>query len=101
MKDKISDVMAGRVGAEKLPVQHMRNPGQRMPVAGITRCKGPCDAFECYAGLDVWIFINVNRVVKINKIIGIDLAINCRGDHRQSQTNPKLVIIVELLCHQR
>jgi hypothetical protein len=29
------------------------------------------------------------------------LAINCRGDHRQSQTNPKLVIIVELLCHQR
>jgi len=59
-----------------------------MPKAGVTRSEGPLDGFKCDTGLDVWVFIDIDGVIKINKIIGTDLVKDYYNGKHQSHTNP-------------
>jgi len=49
MNYNVGEVMSARVHAVKLDVSHVRQPGDRMPVACIKRGKGPNNIFACYA----------------------------------------------------
>jgi hypothetical protein len=66
-----------------------------MPVTAVIGGEGPFDGLECYTGLDVWVSVDVKRVIVINKIIRPDPVINGCGRERQSYANPKLVKAVE------
>src|SRR5579864_8258840 len=59
---------AGVVQSENLAVQHERNPGQRMPVAGVSMRKGPEQIFERHSGLDMRIFCYVLLVIKVDEV---------------------------------
>ena len=63
-----------------------------MPVIGVTGSEGPFDGFRCDAGLNVWVFINIHRVIEVNKIIGANLAEDCCGGECQGQANPKAAV---------
>ena len=41
VKEKIYQVRSKRPGAEELHIEHVREPGQRVPIAGVKAGKGP------------------------------------------------------------
>ena len=47
----------------------MGDHGQRVPVAQHNGCKRPLDVLEAYSRLNVIIFSDVSRIIKINKIV--------------------------------
>ena len=55
--------MPCRLQAEELDVQHMRNPGQGVPIAGIGRSQRPGQAFNGQAILNRFIFIHIDGVI--------------------------------------
>ena len=63
VKQDVDAMMRAGVQAEQLAVQHVRKPGQRMPVAGVPGREGPFDAGPGQAVLDHLIFGDVIVVV--------------------------------------
>ena len=55
-------VLAG-VEAEELHVQHVREPGQGMPVGGVGGGEGPRDGLPAQPLLDVRVFGDIDLVV--------------------------------------
>ena len=45
MKKQIGQMVSARVHAKELNIQHVGQPGNRVPVAGMGRPEGPDDAF--------------------------------------------------------
>ena len=68
MKEKINDVMPAGVCTEKLAIKHMRQPGQRMPVAGMARGEGPDGTDTCQAGINIRVIRDVNVVVEVDEL---------------------------------
>ena len=69
MKDQIGDVVAGRVQPVELAVCGVREPGQRMPIAGVSACKSPFYRRPSKTTLDKRILVNVKLVVKIDELV--------------------------------
>ena len=60
-------VMSSGIEMEKLIINDMRQPGQRMPVRLRVRRKCPPDRFPGQARAKMWVFSDVAIVVKVNK----------------------------------
>ena len=60
------------VRAEQLAVEHVRKPGERMPVAGMNGGEGPAEAGQRQAAFDERVFGDVVRVVVTHKRVGAD-----------------------------
>ena len=63
MECKIHDVMGIGIKPEKATVEHMRNPRERMPVAGFEGAERPGDVLQRRSGNNVRIVRNVEFVV--------------------------------------
>ena len=61
-------MVTGRVQTIKLTVQHVRNPGYRVPVGRMQMGERPGDSPESQAPHDLLVLINVVAVVEIDKI---------------------------------
>ena len=53
MKQQVGNMRTGRPLAEQVHVEHQRQPGQRMPVAGVPGGKCPGDIARRQTGQDV------------------------------------------------
>lgn len=84
---------------KQVPVKHMRNPGQRMPIASVSCSESPLDTIESYAGLNVLIIADVDRVIVIDEAVASHLPINSEGGKCQSQINQRNPIFVWRLTH--
>ena len=83
MDQEADQVMAGGVEAEKLDVQHVGEPGERMPVALVAGRERPGDGGPGQPALNGWVFINVGLVVAIDE--GSVVHWPERGEGRGSQ----------------
>lgn len=83
MQQKADQMMACRVGAEKAPVQHVRKPGQRVPITQIGGGEGPFDALQMNAGLHDVIFGEISRIIKIDKMVARNPAENNKACDNQ------------------
>jgi len=83
MQHDAREMVPPRAQTEELAVEHVRNPGQRMPVGGVTRSQSPAHALARQARLDVRVVEHVGRVIVVHKPIAR------RGpedrEHRQRQ----------------
>ena len=77
--------MPAGVQAVKLTVQHVRQPCQGMPIAGMSGGKGPDKAFESQAGLHVMITGDVLNVVVADEVIMSHLPEYDNGGDNQKQ----------------
>ena len=89
-------MVAGRPQAEELVIQHVRQPRQRMPVARMRGGKGPLDAFEIYARLNIRILINVIPIVLDDKTKPAHPPEAGEGD--DCQTQEKQIIAAHEFC---
>ena len=83
VQEHVGQMMAAGLQAIKLAVQHVREPGQRMPVAGVVRGERPGDSLAGQAPADVPVLVDVIVVVEVDEVVAGRLAED--GDHRQQQ----------------
>lgn len=83
-----------RVQAAQLIVQHVREPSQGMPVAGVAGIERVFHSLPSQAAVDPLVVHDIVRVIKVDEIIPEDWVIRHRdaGDQRQtdSQEQPPI-----------
>jgi hypothetical protein len=87
-------MMQTRLQSEQLTVQHVRDPGQGMPVACMEGCKSPGNVPRRQTRLYVTVFRYVFVVIKINKIVIVHLPVNGNDSYRQKEAYEKCAVIV-------
>jgi hypothetical protein len=94
VKEQVREMVAHRFKPENLEVEHVRNPGERMPVARMPGGECPFQGFEIDAVLDVLVLGDVTararpKQISAVKFFGFDSAMNypfCR-ETRLEETN--------------
>src|SRR5439155_4946791 len=69
MKDQAGEVVPPRLKSEKLHVQHVGNPGERVPIGRVTALHSPRDAFPLDSAKHLRVFGDVLRIVVIDKLV--------------------------------
>lgn len=88
MKENVDEVMPGWTQTEELAVGHVRDPGQRMPVVGVTgRFERPNDVRPGQAAFDVRVVQDVIGVVVVQKTVPKDREIDGKSPRGQGKTN--------------
>lgn len=87
MKNDVGKVMAASVQSIQLAIEHVGKRGKRMPVPRMGMSKGADYAFSGKSSYDERIFVDVNVIIKIDKIVSQRLAEYCPGDCHQPKAN--------------
>src|ERR1700753_2559136 len=87
-----------RPGPKNLCIDHVRNPGCRMPVACVSRLKRPSQIVCGQAVVDVWIRSDVN-VIKINEPEMERREVEGNCSNCENQTNRKFATAI-ILSHR-
>ena len=64
MEEQIGDVLRSSVHSVKLHVEHVRQPGYRMPVGCIRRRQSPPSALPCQAPGNMEVLRDILRIVQ-------------------------------------
>ena len=72
MDQKAGEVVTGRILMEQLPVERVRQPGERMPVSLLGCGESPGDRFPSEAVADMKILRDVAVVVVIDERVAVD-----------------------------
>ena len=80
-------MMAAGMHVKQRYVQHVRYPGQRMPVAGMGGCECPDNIFQIDPALDPDIFGNIQSIIEANKLMPSHLLIGAICRQQQKQTD--------------
>ena len=88
VEEDIGEMMPAGMQPIKLAVQHVRNPGQRMPVGGVDMGKCPDDPLERQTPGNFRVFIYVKVVVVVDKLVTQCLAENHPNNRRQKNADP-------------
>ena len=85
MEQHVDGVMPARGHAKKLTIEHVRQPGKRMPVRTAGRAQRPNDPLRRQAGRNVRVLAHVEEVIEINKVKAERLTEdNCHGDDEKT-----------------
>ena len=87
MQKNIHEVMTCRGQAKHLDIQHVRDRGQRMPIAGVLVTKRPHDSAQRHAASDLLVLQHVNVVVVIHEVMTERLSENDPGETEQDDAN--------------
>lgn len=82
VNQQTGEMMGAGMKTEKLAVQHVRQPGQGVPVADLVETKRPEEVLDGQAFLNVWIRGDVEIVVEIYEFMALHLPI---GKERQKE----------------
>jgi hypothetical protein len=88
MQNDASDVMASRLQPVDLAIEHVREPGQRMPIAGIRPGEGPAHSVPAKACHDLWISPDVIRVVEADELKENRRCVDGNNRQCQKHVNP-------------
>ena len=80
-------MMRGRIQAEQFAVQHVREPGERVPVAEVPVVEGPFHATPRETGLDGRVLGDVIAVVIDDEGVAARRQIRQQGDEREQQAD--------------
>src|SRR6185503_13924728 len=84
--------MARRLESVGLAVEHVRDPGDWMPVCCGRRCESPDEVFTAQTGLNLRVAGDVDIVVVANKLMFCDLQVNSESDYRQQPADDPALI---------
>ena len=87
MQEQAGNVMAGRLQMVKLAVQHVRQPRQRVPVAGVQCRKRPLYALGRQPRLHSRIAADIIRIIQVNKTEPAHRPIGASRDERQEHAD--------------
>ena len=85
MKYQIDQVVFAGIQTKKLAIEHMRYPGQWMPVRDIGEPKSPNNPVLRNAGPNHWVVDNIQAVIETDKLMLVYLPVNCKNGNRKPQ----------------
>ena len=68
-------MMSRRIEAEPGAIEHVRNPGQRMPIRGVSSFEGPQNSGPAQAAVNVKVAKNVCRIVEGDEAVAAQRSI--------------------------
>ena len=83
MKEQVSQVMAKRVQSINLEVEHMRQPGHRVPVGSIRLSERPDHTFTGQSLVYMRVLGDITVVVKIKEPVVQHLRVDRKGGDYQ------------------
>ena len=85
MKQQAGEMMAGRIEAIDRAIRHVRDPGQRMPIAGVAALQCPEHAGPREAAINMGVVENVFSIINVDELIGENgpIAEQCQGNKEQ------------------
>ena len=78
------------IQAKELAVQHVRNPGERVPVAGVARGQSPLQPLRGEPLPDVQVAGGVKGIVVVDEIEVADLGVDRESRQEQRQINQQI-----------
>src|SRR5437879_4879416 len=101
MKEQTGHMMPARVQSKELDVEHVRQPGQGKPVAGVAGLKGPAGVGKGQSCCYVWILSDIFRIVVIEEVI---MEHRRKGgdcyDSQEHANEDRAPGVVRVLCHE-
>ena len=85
VEQHVDEMMRAGIGAEQFAIQHVREPGERMPVRRVETRERPAEAVPRQAGQHGMIFGDVFLVVEIHEAVMHDRQINHQRGEREQQ----------------
>ena len=76
MKEKVHQMVSGRVRAKNPDVQHVRDPSQGMPVVGIERRERPPDTVWIHTLLHMGILDDVIGIIEVYEFVILHRPVN-------------------------
>jgi hypothetical protein len=76
MQRYVDQMQRAGVGAEQLHVEHVREPGERVPIAQQAGGEGPARAVEGKAAAHDGVFADVARVVVLDEAVPVGLRVD-------------------------
>jgi hypothetical protein len=80
-------MVAARVHSEKLAIQLMRQPRQRMPLAGPLQTERPLEIFDAQTISHMVVFADDKTVIVVNEVVVLNLPINEKHPGYQARNN--------------
>ena len=92
MEQRIHEQMPARVQAEQLTVDHVRDPGQRMPVRGVKTGERLRDTGQGQAAIYHRVFGDVIGIIEIDKLMTDHLPVNRQRRDAEPDDDEKIGI---------
>ena len=83
VEKKIGGMVSGWLEAEELAIEHVGEPGQRMPVAGVAGGESPTPAVQAETAPDHEVLGHIVRVVEVEELAVADQPVNAYGGDRE------------------
>jgi hypothetical protein len=90
VKNYIDSMDHTGVYPEKIYIDHVRDPREWVPICGMKACKGPFDTLQGQSLTDKLIGVNVEIIVKINKIKTNDLSEDNKTNESKRYKNKRI-----------
>jgi hypothetical protein len=87
VEEDIGEMVANGIFAIKLPVDHVGDPGERVPVGGVEGVEGPTDALRVYTLMDRGVIDDIDVVVVDEEIVRAHSAIGKDGDRGKDEAD--------------
>ena len=87
VEEDIGEVMAAGIQPVKLAVEHVGEPGQRMPVADVAISKRPLNSPPTQALADLGIVVHISRIIVVDKLVSQCLAENHPDGQGQTEAD--------------
>ena len=88
MDGETHQVMTRGIQTENGAIQHVRNPGEWMPITRIIGLERPENARPCQAMIDLGVFDDVNGIINIDELVGSEREVTKNRQGRQRQRKP-------------
>ena len=76
--------------AEELAIEHVGEPGERMPVGGVEGGESPGEAGKVRPRATHRIVADVEVVIEADELVAGDLRVNGEGDEREREEDPEI-----------
>ena len=92
-------MMALRIQAKEMTIEHMGKPRHWVPIVSIKRSEGPSYSFQGETGLNMRIQGNILRIIIIKEIIVVDLPEGSNNHDEKNAENKKNLKSLWCLFH--
>jgi len=78
------------VRAKELAIDHVRNPGERMPICRMKCGERPSKSRERNTAIHVWIFPDIRGVIESDELMPDYLGVNSKRHHRETEQDDEI-----------
>jgi hypothetical protein len=99
VKEQVGEMMPARVHPVQFAIEHVREPGQRMPVAGVTGAESPRHSARGPALRHHLVFGDVILIVVIDELVRFEGPINADRDSQENERDPDHPTLARFIFH--